>query len=139
MTRNVFIPGSVFYKGEPVRFKVWEDNGFSWMDRVRMNDGEYVTQASLTDINYKVIDLDDIATVPADIALVKTTVVFDTLQTSDPSWVQDTTGYNFKWDVPASVIPTGNKKYRIEIRFNPTSGEDYYLVAEVEAMSIYGS
>ena len=117
---------------------VFEDSGFSLMARVTGNDAENIQQADISSISYYVEDLDDDDATPATGTLTVADVVFDTLQT-DARWDEDATGYNFRWDVPASLVATGNHRYVFEIKFTPASGEPFHVRAKVTAAQILGS
>ena len=123
---------------EPTKVCAFEDSGVSLMARMRGNDGNYITRASLNVIGVKVFDKSDLATALQDTTLTIANVVFDTLQT-DSRWTEDTTGYNFRHDVLASWLSGGNKTYRIEYRFDPNSGDDFYKTFDVRTAPIYGS
>lgn len=119
------------------RAEIFEDGGCQCLARVVGNAGTAITQASLTAITAKVFDLD--STTP-DTAVATPTVtissaVFDTLQTDD-RWDADDTGYNFKFEVAASAFSTGGRRYRIEFLFDPTSGENFWVVFEVTARNV---
>ena len=97
-----------------IEFAVWEDSGASLMARITGNDATNIQQADVTTIAYTVSSLATDAdtgvvtgTETATGTLTVSSVVFDTLQT-DARWTLDSTGYNFRWDVPASIFATGD-------------------------------
>jgi hypothetical protein len=113
-----------------------EATGINLMRRVYGNSGADITQATITSIAYSVsqyASYDDAwhctngTAVIAGGSLVKTSVVFDTLQTAAP-WdsTANSTGYNFRYDSPATDRPavTGGGTYwhRYDVVFTPTSG-----------------
>ena len=106
---------------------VWEDSGATCLSRVVGNDGAAVTQASLTALTYKVFDENSATpgTAATSGTLTISEVIYDTLQTGDLWESTDDTGYNFKWQVPASVLTTGGHLYRVEFWYDPVSGEDF--------------
>jgi len=108
------------------------------MARITGTDAANIQQADVSSIAYSVYDLDDETTATVTGTLTVSSVVYDTLQT-DARWDTDTTGYNFRWDVPASVFADGDKIYRIEIAFTPASGEVYHVVYEGTSVSILRS
>ena len=110
----------------------WEDGGITVMARVVDNDGENVLQADVTSISRTVFNLAVSKTVPVSVAtaIVVADSVFDTLQTDD-RWTEDATGYNFLDTIPASVFATGGCTYRAEYEFTPTTGEVYWVVANL--------
>ena len=118
---------------------IWEDGGASLMARVLGHNAAAITQASVSSITYKVFDLSS-GTPPDQVTsgtLTVSSVVFDTYQT-DARWTKDSTGYNFRWDAPASAFPSWSV-YQIEIKFTPSSGETFFLVFKITANAIYSS
>lgn len=117
----------------------FEDQGATLMARVVGNDAAAITQATISTITYTVIDRRDPSTKIVDASsLTVSAVVFDTLQTDD-RWSTDETGYNFRHTVPASVLSGGEKRYRIEYKFTPSSGEVFFCVFEITTEAIYTS
>lgn len=119
---------------------IFEDTGLWLAGRTKGNVGTNITQASISSIALKVFDLEDSNTEVYSAALVVSSTVFDTLQTTalDPRWSKDSRGYNFATTIPASAFPLG-RKYRVEIVFTPTSGEKFAAVAEVNVKELYSS
>ena len=116
-----------------------EDSGASFMARIYGNDGAVIVQASISSIAYKVFNFKTSKTAPvSEGALTVSSVVFDTLQT-DARWTEDSTGYNFRWDAPATIFTTGGDVYLIEIKFTPASGAVFHKLFEVKAIGVYGS
>jgi len=97
--------------------------------RVYGNAGTAITQASLSSITYKVnriaADHDRTETETADGTVTISSSVFDSLQTSDPRWTKDSTGYNFRVVIPASAFLVGDLRHRIDFLFTPVSGEAF--------------
>lgn len=120
------------------RITVWEDNGFSLMDRLIGNDATDLTQAAVTSIAWSIYDLADATVAFATGTLTVATVVFNSLQT-DARWTTDSTGYNFRWDVPATTLTGGDRVYKFEIKFTMTSGEPFHDVWEVTTKKIIRS
>lgn len=115
----------------------FENNGASLMRCITGPDGANITQSSISSITYKVFDLDDTSEPTTTGSLTVSTVVFNTLQI-DARWAKDATGYNFRWDVPASVLEDGNKVYRFEIKFTPTVGEVFHALFDVSTVDLHG-
>ena len=114
-----------------------EDSGHSVMNRITGNSAANITQADITSIAYTVHDtLTGEQTVSGTLS--KTTVIFDTLQT-DARWTKDSTGYNFRYDIPASELPNGDRTYRFEIVFTPASGAVFTIIREVDVLGLKGS
>lgn len=103
----------------------WEDAALTVMARVQ-KDATNITQAALSNIYCRVYDSSD--TLQASPSVTISSAVFDTLQT-DSRWTADSTGYNFRFTVPASAFATAGK-YRIEFIFDPASGDDFALVVK---------
>lgn len=114
---------------------VLEDSGLRWMARVRGNSGSNLVQADVTSIAFSVYNKADLTTATVTGTLNASDVIFDTLQT-DSRWAKDSTGYNFGWNVPASIFATGNVTYRIEVKITPVSGEAFHLVRDVPVVGI---
>lgn len=130
----------------------FEATGITLMDRVQGNGGTNITQASISSIAYNVTrygSKDDAeeckngtAVITAGV-LQKTSVVFDTLQTaapwnSDPAQGGDATGYNFRYDSPATDRPAvdggGTYWHRYDVTFTPVSGAPFKVVWIVESL-----
>ena len=115
----------------------WEDGGFSLLARILGPDGELITQAGISSISRKVFqtsgDTPDTATSTATVTVV--TTVYDSLQTGH-GWTADTTGYNFRDDLPASVLSAGGHVYQVEWLFTPASGAQFFMVAEITAKAV---
>ena len=116
---------------------VFEDSGASLMARVVDNDGTDITQSDITTIKYSVFDVSDPGAA-SNTGLNVSDVVFDTLQT-DARWTKDSTGYNFRHDLPASALPEGDHVYRVEYKFTPASGEVFHVVFELATKNLLGS
>lgn len=96
-----------------------------------------ITQASLSSIDYAIRDLTSATTITTG-TLTISAVVYDTLQT-DAVWDRDDDGYNFRWIVPAANLQNGGHRYRIDVRFNPASGESFVQPWEFELTPAYVS
>lgn len=90
--------------------------------RVLAPDGDPAQQADISSIAYSVYDLHPDPDSTQTGTLVVADVIFDALQT-DSRWTADATGYNFRWDAPASLFATGGHTYRVEVTLTPASGE----------------
>ena len=129
------IKGAAFEKGASIL-----------MARLQGASGSNITQASLIGITYSVFDrytglvLANFSAVSLSIA----SVIFDALQAPSNVWTIDSTGYNFRHDPPAltladSFSPDGKRGYRYEYKFDPVSGEDFWVVFEIDALAIMTS
>ncbi len=111
-----------------------EDGGATLYGRVTARDGtgtsvtgegKCLKQADLSTITFAVYDLSDSThTAVATGSLPITDVIFDTLKTvsDDPAWRGDSTGFNFRYDAPATWFPNGNRQYQVEVKFTTTGG-----------------
>lgn len=117
----------------------WEDHGVHLMARIKGQDAELVTQASITSGTYVVTNVSTAAEIVGSTALTIASVIFDTLQT-DARWSK-AGGYNFRFFVPKTACPTADP-HRVEIDLVPTSGgaaESIALVWDVEVTGLYRS
>lgn len=119
------------------QFKVFEDGAASILMRVRGAAGALITQASLSSIDCRIYDDDDDSIVPfLTPPIVIATCVSDTLLTTANFWTVDTTGYNFRHDLPAGSLPEGDHVYRLEYTFTPTSGAPYTQPIQLTTLNI---
>ena len=97
---------------------VWEDSDCVCMARVVGIDADEITQADVSSITLKVFDEDaaDPDAAVSTASLTVSAVVFNTLQT-DARWQVDTTGYNFRYTIPAAALATGDHTYTVEFVF----------------------
>ncbi len=125
----------------------FEARGITLMDRIEGNGGSNITQASISSIAYNVTrygslkdaeSVTDGTSVISAGALVVSSVVFNTLQTAAP-WDSDAdaTGYNFRYDSPATDRPAvsggGTYWHRYDVTFTPASGAVFSVVWIVES------
>lgn len=112
------------------QFTVMEDSGCSVMARVRNPSGGYITQASLDSISvtYRSLNPSGSATTSG---LTVSQCVFDTLQT-DSRWAKDATGYNFRWDAPATIFTRGGARYVVTFLFTPASGAAFKVSGYID-------
>lgn len=126
-------------KTTPIEGKVWEDGGAFFMARVTGRDAANITQATISSITYKVFDIKDLpGSEKTSGTLTVSDVVFNTLQT-DNRWSKDSTGYNFRHEMPASTFADGDRFYQVEYLFTPSTGEKFYLVFKIEAKETFTS
>lgn len=118
---------------------VFEDGAASFMARVAVGSGVNMVQADISSIACEVFD--STGTSVATPAVVVADSVFDTLQT-DARWNPDvdTTGYNFRYDMPATTFTTGGR-YRVEFMFSPVAGaqDNFPVVFNVSAYALLAS
>lgn len=114
---------------------VWEDGGASLMARVVGNDAANITQASISSITCNVYDAQELGEPILTPTVVVSTSVFESLQT-DARWTVDSTGYNFRHDLPATAFPDGGKCYRVVYKFTPVSGEAFYKVFDLHSLDV---
>jgi len=120
---NPIIEGTVF------------EDGSAWiLLRVVGQDGEEITQASLSTITYAVTDLADDSEIVAATAVAISSTVYDTLQT-DARWSADDDGYNFAHALGPTTFPRPGR-YRVEYIFTPVIGFAFLIAADINAISI---
>lgn len=119
-------------------------SGATLMARIRGNDGQLLTRASVSTITYTVTD----TTGPAAVGTAPLTVsstVFDNLQQSDPRWTRDSAdypgsdgawGYNFACVIPAALLPNP-VRYQIDVVVTPVSGEPFRVVWSFTPVQVY--
>lgn len=137
---------------------VFEGGSFVLLARILGADGEPVTQASLTDIDYEVwsipvpleeqrgdwttkfVDVSVPAKEVAETAMTVASVIFDTLQTDD-RWTVDTTGYNFAFEAPAATLPASDLEdypqipwYNVSVKFTPATGGVFFAQFNLQAV-----
>jgi hypothetical protein len=116
---------------------VFEDSGCYLLARIRGNDAANIVQADISSINLCVSQKGGTPDT-AGTAVTVATVIFNTLQT-DARWTVDSTGYNFRYEVPAASLPVGGRKYLSEFKFTPASGPVFHVVFEVPTLSLLRS
>lgn len=89
--------------------------GVVLLGRVRLNSGQYVTQADLDSIDY-LVTLDGVEVESGEITIAS--AIHDTLQTSDARWTKDKTGFNFEWDAPYTLF-AAEGVYLVVLTFTP--------------------
>ena len=119
----------------PNDVNVIEDSGVRWMARILGQSGSAIVQADVSSIAYSVYDKSDTSTATTTGTLTVGDVIYNTLQT-DSRWGKDATGYNFGWNVPASIFAAGNKTYRIEVKITPSSGEAIHIVRDFPVVAL---
>ena len=113
---------------------IFEDSGVTLMARVNIEDATAAQQADITSISVVVTDLSDESVALASTSLTVANVVFDTLQT-DARWGADTTGYNFRYTVAASVL-TDPVEYIVEFKWTPATGEVFHTWHKIKALNL---
>ena len=104
-------------------------------------EGKLVKMADLSSITIKVFNISaDPPTETYTATLTISAVIFDSLQT-DATWVPtvDSTGFNFSADIPASAFPTGDQKYRAEVKYTTTGSSIGWGRWEGLAAGVYTS
>jgi len=96
--------------------------GSSWraMARIVGLDAAAILQADVTSIAYTIWKRDTPAAEDSSGSLTVGTVIFDALQTQ--SWSADTTGYNFRWDVPAALLDDAETDYHVHAALTMADG-----------------
>lgn len=103
------------------QYEVLEDSAQVFMARILGANGEPITQASITSINFTAWDLAQSRTTPTttSTALATTDVLSNTLLTSKP-WSVDTIGRNFTHTVPFNVFGQATPEHVVEYDFTPS-------------------
>ena len=121
----------------PTLATIYEDTGITCMARIQGGDASNITQATTSAITVAVFkNANTSATYTASLPVAD--VVFDALQT-DSRWSYDSTGYNFRTELPALVFDTGDATYTVEYKFTPTSGSQYFVIYEIDTVEVYTS
>lgn len=122
-------------------------SGVVLMARVIGANGVKITQALLTSIAYMLTDL-TARTSGSTRALTISSVVYDTYQT-DAGWTEDSTGYNFRYTIPAADLawtPAFDDVtetpiphlFQADVKFVPTSGEPFVVPFQFWALPVWG-
>ena len=107
------------------------------MARIQGADASNITQATTSAITLAVFkNANTTATYTASLTVAD--VVFNSLQT-DSRWDKDSTGYNWRYAVIASVFDDGDATYRLEFKFTPTSGSQYFVIFEIDTVEVFTS
>ena len=121
----------------PTRGTIYEDSGLTCMARIQGADASYITQATTSAITLAVFkNANTTATYTASLTVAD--VIGDVLQT-DARWSLDSTGYNFRYSVVASVFDAGDATYRLEFKFTPTTGSQYWVIYEIDTVEVFTS
>lgn len=118
------------------RATVWEGGNATCMARIRGEDGAYIQQADIASISRVTYDLADTSSPDDTSALTVANVVFDTLQTSDPRWTVDSTGFNFLAVVPSTLLADPRKTYRVEFIFTDGGGAKWPVIFELKTSGV---
>ena len=116
---------------------IYENSSVSFLARIRISSGSYLSQGVTDSITCKVFSLADTSTAVATPSITVSSVVFNSLQTSDDCWTKDTTGYNFKVTLNDSIFVDGDLTYQVEFKFALSNGNDIYVVYRVYTLPVY--
>jgi hypothetical protein len=106
------------------------------MARIQGADASNITQATTSAITFAAFkNADQTATYTASLTVAD--VVYDSLQT-DARW-SGSIGYNFRYAVIASVFDAGDATYRLEFKFTPTSGSQYWVIYAIDTVEVFTS
>ena len=121
---------------------VYEDSTFSLMARFQV-DGSNATQSDCSSIAMKAWNTTDFDTTVLSAALTVSSVVFDTLRGTtavpDGRWDEDSTGYNFRYDVADTIATVAGSRYRFEAVVETSGGTLPPMVWEVLCMETRSS
>jgi len=113
------------------------------MGRGKGLDGVYFVRSDFTSITLRIYDMAEPGvsingTNNSGEGVPVSSVIFNSLQTSDPRWTVDSTGYNFRYTLKADDIPDGGRRYRFEFEMLPAGASDpFWGVFEVPTLSLY--
>ena len=118
---------------------IWQENGSATtLGRVTAwngtgaatginGEGRFVQQSDLSSITYGVYSRDNDGAFTAvsgeSGTLVIATNILDTVDATNEVWTQDTVGYNFRHDLPATSFADAETFYLVEYVFTFTGGE----------------
>lgn len=103
------------------------------LSRVRVGSGNDIQQSDVSAITVKVFDEDTQTQVGTTMTPDATDVVYNTLQTDD-RWVEDDEGYNVAIPVAASYFPEGDTTYRVEVRYQTVTSDQFYDIWQLQAV-----
>lgn len=116
---------------------VMEDSAAILLARVRDQDGTLIEQTDIESVACTITDI----TLGIEVSTPTYTVydvIYNELQT-DSRWTADDIGYNFGAVVPASALPNGNKRVRVEFVITPVSGEPFHVLFALSIVDIVSS
>lgn len=120
------IASSVFILGDATIFTEWrEDAGATLLLRVwdrptaaGATEGTPLTRAQISSISITAKDLWSDDTTLSATEIDKNAAVFDT----PLAWAEDSTGFNFRYNVPASAFPSKGHKYQVAVTWTLADG-----------------
>ena len=121
----------------PTRATIYEDTAITCMARIMGDDAAKIVTDDVTSITLKTF-LNYGTTATSTTAITSfTNIIFDDYQT-DARWTKDTTGYNFRYQIPESVFTTGDSTYRCEFLFDLTEGSqpDLFVIFSVDTVEV---
>jgi len=121
----------------PTRATIYEDTAITCMARIMGDDAERIVTADVTSITLKTFLNYGTTATSTTVIESFTNIIFDALQTDD-RWTKDTTGYNFRYQIPESVFDTGDSTYRCEFLFDLTDGSqpDLFVIFSVDTVEV---
>ena len=114
-------------------FTGYQNTSLTLISRVVDLGQAVLTQATTKAITCTVFDGEGTQTNSPTVIVNK--AIFDSLQT-DSKWTKDSTGYNFKFEVPGGSFPSVGT-YRIVFKFELVSGENFPVIYEGPIISVY--
>lgn len=114
-------------------FQVFEDGSARLMARVVGLDSQRLVQSDFGSIAWQSWATLKPATEVGSGTLEPADVIFNSLQTE--SWTKDSTGYNFRWDMPSGTFPDP-KRYQLAIKFTLNDSPPTVLPLVVEANAL---
>ena len=122
---------------DPTLATIYEDTGITCMARILGDDASAITQSTTSAIRVAVFKNSNTSAVYTA-SLTVADVVFNSYQT-DARWDYDSTGYNFRYACIASIFADGDATYRVEFKFTPTAGSQYFVIYEIDTVEVFTS
>lgn len=114
---------------------VFQGIGAVLLDRIVDASGNYITQSAISSIAVTSYDITTDTQISTGSLTVNTTV-FNSLQTADPRWIEDTLGFNSAYQLAGTYWPNAGI-VRLEIIFTPTSGNALASVWQLTVLPMY--
>ena len=128
----------------PTRATIYEDTAITCMARIQSDDATNILNEDVTSFKISTFTNGTTPTTETEVTSGFSNVnIFDTLQGSvavpDARWDRDTIGYNFRYQVPASVFITGDATYTIEFEFTCPTQPTFFVIFVVDTVEVLTS
>jgi len=123
----------------PTRATIYEDTAITCMARIQSDEATNILNEDVTSFKVSTFTNGTTPTTETEVTSGFDDVnIFDELQT-DARWSKDTTGYNFRYQVPASVFVTGDATYTIEFEFTCPTQPTFFVIFVVDTVEVLSS